>query len=151
DLLLRGRARRKRFGRDVEYFSARLADEVMVRGGVGIEPLSVTEPHVSAELRLREHVERLVDGREAHRRKIGTQALEQILRGRVRRIVRERFHDGETLRREAHARALELADHPFDLLVTDHDAENLTDKLYPLQVILHRGCIDPYRMVWVAI
>ena len=56
------------------------------------------------ETQLRESVQRVVDGSEAHRRERGTEPLEQLLRRRMCAVVRElahtRFEIGKLLPRE---------------------------------------------------
>jgi hypothetical protein len=77
---------------------------VVVGRVVRIEPCRVAplarQTDDSGETGARERVDGVVDRGKAHRRKALAKALEEILRGRMRRIAREQAHDGDSLRRE---------------------------------------------------
>ena len=86
-------------GADVEHGAAPVADGVVVRLGVGVEPRRVAalarQADDAGEPGPRERVERVVDGREAHRRERRAEPLEEVLRRRVRLVLREEAHDGD--------------------------------------------------------
>lgn len=90
---------------------ARVADRVMMRRGVGVVTNGRPETQRTREAAAREDVQRVVDGREAHRRELRTKPLEEILRRRMRPIAGEQLHDRTTLRRELEPRAPELREH----------------------------------------
>jgi hypothetical protein len=87
----------------------------MVRRAVRVEPGGVAalarQPDDAGEAGARERVDRVVDGGKAHRREVGTEPFEQVLRGGVRRVAGEQADDRDALRGELHTRAPEVPQH----------------------------------------
>jgi hypothetical protein len=75
-----------------------------------VAPLA-RQPHDAGETGARERVERVVDGGEAHRRKLGPQPLEKVLGRGMGVVAGEEADDRDSLRRELQARSPQVAQH----------------------------------------
>src|SRR5580658_1019035 len=88
---------------------------MVVRRRVWIETCGFTplagQPHDRSQTRVGQSVERVVDGREAHRRKLRTKTLEEILRCGMRPVVCEETHDRDALGRKLEARPAKIPEH----------------------------------------
>ncbi len=103
---------------DVPHLAAAVADGVVVRLHVGVEARGAgRERERGAEARLRQGVERVVHGGEAHRRERDAEALEELLRRGVRRVGGELAHDGHALRGELQPRGPHARQHRHRALV----------------------------------
>ena len=114
-LFHRAHGRREGTGGDVDDLAAAVAYGVVVWTAIRVEArriaASAGEANDASQASARERVERIVNCGEAHSREGRTQALEEILRGRMRRIVREKTDDGDSLKSELQARGAQVVEH----------------------------------------
>lgn len=85
---------------DIDDFPAIEADEVVMRGGLGVEaPFAGLDGQLVDPALPLKRAESRIDGREGHRGESEKQGLVDLLRGRVGRVPLEMGQDGQLLRR----------------------------------------------------
>ena len=101
----------------------------MMRSGIRVEARRFApfagQSQDAGESGAREGINRVVDGREAHRGKVPAKPFEQILCGRMRQVVCEQAHDRDPLRGQFQAGPAKVAQHRVRPLGRDHRARSI--------------------------